>query len=157
MDTLGQKDLQKHSPAKASLYSAILPGLGQAYNKKYWKIPLVYALIGGTVYYASTKTTQYATLRDAYIAKVNGDFASVPIEYFTTPTSELNDLQQTARDNRDRSYLFVIAAYALNIIDANVDAYLFNFDVSDDLSLRIQPYSDLSAQVNYGLRLTLKL
>lgn len=157
VDTVSTDELKMHSPGKASLFSAVLPGLGQAYNKKYWKIPIVYGLIGGTAFYAVKKSQSYVVLRDAYIAKANNDLANLPVEYFTTSESNLRELQETARDNRDRAFLFVLTAYLLNIIDANVDAYLFHFDVSDDLSFQIHPYTDPSAQINYGLRLTLKL
>lgn len=152
-----QDSVKKHSPAKASIYSAVLPGLGQIYNRKFWKVPLVYGLLTGTVLYARQRTIVYRDLREAYVNLQDGDPTTPINPNYTIVPSELNSLQQTARDQRDRSYLFILGAYVLQIIDANVDAHLFNFDVSDDLTLYVHPYTEPAAQLNCGLRLTLKL
>ena len=139
---LETENFKAHPPRRATLYSAIMPGLGQIYNRKYWKLPIVYGLLGYTIWNASRKSILYNDLREAY-----ADF----------PNPVLEDSLLTTRDKRDRAYVFVLAAYILQIIDANVDAHLFHFDVSEDLSLYILPYSNPAAQVNFGLSLTLKL
>ncbi len=130
---------QKHSPKKAALYSALVPGLGQAYNKKFWKIPIVYVALGTSSYFIYYNYQYFDSLRNAYIKRTDGDSSTVDDEYFQY--SEDAILQEI---DRWRGYLdiavFVTAGiYLFNIIDAVVDAHLFYFDVSDDLSLRIQP------------------
>jgi hypothetical protein len=142
-----------HSPHKATIYSAILPGLGQAYNKKYWKIPLVYIGFGTIGYFIGWNNNNYQINKKAYRDLTDGDpdtkyYETLPaFEYYDldSPTSAanfkdgLNKRQEYYRRNRD--YLIIIMAgfYGLQIIDAGVDAHLFNFDMSDDLTLNWQP------------------
>ena len=121
-------------PAKAAFYSAILPGLGQAYNKKYWKIPLVYGLLATAVYTYRFNDIKYNEVRDAYKRRLEGykdDQFS-----FLTDSSRLVSAQKSYERNRDLSTFFIIGVYVLNIIDANVDAHLKQFNVNDKLSLR---------------------
>ena len=128
-----------HSPRKAAIYSAILPGLGQAYNKKYWKIPVIYAVAGALTYFVISNQRDYMTYRTAYRLRVDGDSAT--IDQFANQYNEsslLNATQQTHRF-RDLSIFGVTLVYLLNIVDASVDAHLFTFDVSYDLSLKFQP------------------
>jgi hypothetical protein len=119
-------------PAKAAFYSAILPGLGQAYNKSYWKIPLVYAALGTTLFFYIDNTNQYNTYRDALKKRFAGEedqFQGV------LTTDNLINAQDQFRRNRDLSLLTVIGAYVLNIVDANVDAHLKQFNINEDLSI----------------------
>ncbi len=131
--------VKKHSIRKAALFSAVLPGLGQAYNKKYWKIPIIYAGFGVLGYFVYSNTNEFDKYRLAYIYVANGD---------TTPTSNplvnLSETQlQTAMDyyrrNRDLSLIVSGLWYVLNILEAYVDAHFFDYDISDDLSMRISP------------------
>ena len=132
---------QQHSPRKATIYSAVLPGLGQYYNKRYWKIPLVYAAIGGCLYTAIWNNKEYRNYREELVYRSNntGLFSNLDLtKYSNDNLLELSDYHRKWRDN---FYIFTGLAHLLNIVDANVDAHFFNFDVSEDLSLNIRPYS----------------
>lgn len=126
-------DIDPLTPAKAAFYSAILPGLGQAYNKKYWKIPLVYGAIGTSLYFYSDSNKKYNQYRDAYKRRLEG-YTDDQFSYLDK--SRLIAGQKFYQRNRDLSALFIAAFYVLNIIDANVDAALIQFNVNDGLSVR---------------------
>lgn len=142
-------------PARAAFYSAIFPGLGQIYNKKYWKLPLVYAAVGTTMYFYLENTNSYNRYRDAYRMRLVGQ-----IDEFSGVLTEQNliDAQKLFRKNRDLSLLFVVGAYILNIVDANVDAHLSQFNVSENLSLKPSAEQNFfSGRMSYGLSLNLRL
>lgn len=155
-DTLGKP---KHSPKKAAIRSAILPGWGQVYNKKYWKVPLVYTAIGipiGTFVY---NRKWYARTRDAAKMLANNDTANYRQRvdeklyvYFSTPGAlpTLLRYRNDFRKNMDYSILFTLLFWGLNVVDATVDAHLKDFDVSDNLSMRIKP-TILSGSYTAGL------
>lgn len=147
-DTLPSLDIDPLTPAKAAFYSAILPGLGQAYNKKYWKIPLVYGAIGTSLYFYIDNNKKYHDVRDAYKRRLEGyDDDEYPYD-----DSRLISAQKFYQRNRDLSALFVVGFYVLNIIDANVDAALIQFNVNDRLSLRPDVYTnDVTFRPNVGL------
>ncbi|PNQ72233.1 hypothetical protein C1T31_12985 [Hanstruepera neustonica] len=122
------------APARAAFYSAVLPGLGQAYNKKYWKIPIVYAGLGIGMYFYLDNDKEYNRYRDAYKRRLAGFEDD---EFFGTVTDDgLREAQKTLRRNKEISLLVTIGIYALNIIDANVDAHLMQYNVDENLSLR---------------------
>jgi hypothetical protein len=122
------------SPAKAAFYSAILPGLGQAYNRRYWKIPVIYAALGTGIYFYIDNTNQYNRYRDAYKRRLAGFKDD---EFYGTVTDDgLRNAQETFNTNREISLFVTIGIYVLNIIDANVDAHLLQYNVDDNLSLR---------------------
>jgi hypothetical protein len=139
-------------PAKAAFYSAILPGLGQAYNKKYWKIPLVYGLLGTAVYVYRFNDIGYNEVRDAYKRRLEG-YKDDKYSYITDD-ARLVSAQKSYERNRDLSTFFIIGVYVLNIIDANVDAHLKQFNVNDKLSFRpdIQT-NDITYQKNIAFTL----
>jgi len=148
-DTLKSNDIDPLTPAKAAFYSAILPGLGQAYNKKYWKIPLVYGAIGTSLYYYLDSSQKYHSYRDAYKRRLEG---FTDDEYSYLDTDRLIAGQKFYQRNKDLSALFVIGFYVLNIIDANVDAALIQFNVNENLSLRPNIYlNDVTQRTNLGL------
>jgi Family of unknown function (DUF5683) len=130
-----------HSPRKAALYSAVVPGLGQAYNKEYWKIPIAYAAIGTCVYFFVDNMKTYKLYRDAYRLRVDGNPDTNDTSPDTKPydTESLKVGRDQFRQYVDYSVLFFILAYGVNIIDATVFAHLRNFDMSDDLSMRVSP------------------
>ena len=130
-----------HSARKATIYSAILPGLGQAYNRKYWKIPLVYGAIGGCLTAALINNKNYQITRTELLLRVNCPSAAGNVDFQFYENSQLLALSNEYSKWRDNMFIFTGVAYALNIVDANVDAHLFNFDVSEDLSLNWQPYT----------------
>jgi hypothetical protein len=132
--------VQEHSPKKATLYSAVLPGLGQAYNHKYWKIPIVYAGFATTVYFINYNTGYYKDFRDAYTYKSNGASGDPPNDYAKTYSSDqLLTYREYFRRNLEISYIVTGVWYILNIVDATVDAHFFNYNISDDLSIQLKP------------------
>lgn len=139
-------------PAKAAFYSAVLPGLGQAYNKKYWKIPIVYGAIGTSVYFYIDNNKKYNIYRDEYKNRLAGTQSDR--EYLARLSeSQLIYAQKQFKRNSDLSLLFAIGFYALNIIDANVDAAISQFNVNESLGLK--PAIDINnetSKTNFGLR-----
>lgn len=146
---------QAPSPHKAAIYSAVLPGLGQVYNQQYWKVPILYAGIGGIIYAIHFNTKYYNLYRTAYrdfILRDPGNTSYHEIvartrlsldEVYGTHSAwfqrALDNQKRFYRRNRDLSYLGMVALYIANIVDATVDAHFFEFDVSDDLTLKIEP------------------
>lgn len=155
-----------HSPKKATIYSAILPGLGQAYNKKYWKIPLIYAGFGTIGYFISWNNKNYNVMKTAYIDLTQGTGDSylefkpdwidldnaTDLANFSTNISKQQDYY---RRNRDLLIISFVGFYGLNIIDASVDAHLFDFDMSNDLTFNWQPtMQNYNYQTIYGVNCT---
>lgn len=153
---------QKSKVRTATILSAIIPGAGQAYNKKYWKMPIIYAGLGGFGYMFGFYNQQYNVARKYLKAEYDGD--STTVNNTGLSGDQLLTWKTTYRKRRDMGAIGLIAVYLLNIIDANVDAHLKTFDVSDDLSLKISPWQDLyiTSNTNYKfaagvtLRLSLK-
>ena len=145
-----------HSPRKAAFYSAVLPGLGQAYNREYWKIPLVYAALGITTGTFIINMDNYRTFRNAYRIRMDGNADTVDDYVGLYSDNSLKVLRDAYREYVDYSVLVFVLAYGLNIIDATVFAHLKNFDMSDDLSMKIVPTVidnralGLSIRVNLG-------
>ena len=137
-------------PAKAAFLSAVLPGLGQAYNKKYWKIPFVYGALGTGMYFYITNDKQYKRYRDAYRSRLagfrNDEFLVFDQNGNVVSERVSNDglirAQQLFRRNKEISLLVTLGLYALNIIDANVDAHLLQYNVDENLSL--SPHYELN-------------
>lgn len=128
-----------HSPRKAVIMSACLPGLGQVYNKKYWKVPIIYAGLGGAVYGIIWNHEYYSDYRDAYVLRTDGDSTTIDnFDGFYTE-SNLLDLSSYYRRNMELSVVIFTFVYIINIIDAVVDAHLYDFDISDDLSMSLRP------------------
>ena len=129
---------KNHSPTRATLFSAVLPGLGKIYNKKYWKIPIVYAAFGASIYFIDLNNKGYQRYLQAH-----RDYEQDPtsLNNFNGANSieELIFYKDYYHKYRDMSYVITVAIYLLNIIDSNVDAHLYYFDVSEDLSLHIEP------------------
>lgn len=149
-DTLKSVDIDPLTPAKAAFYSAILPGLGQAYNKKYWKIPLVYGAIGTSLYFYLDSKKKYDGFRDEYKRRLEGFERGT--EFIRTDDNGLVTGQQFYQRNKDFSALFIVGFYVLNIIDANVDAALIQFNVNENLSFRPDVYrNDVTFKANVGL------
>ncbi|MDQ6470159.1 DUF5683 domain-containing protein [Flavobacterium sp. LHD-80] len=134
-DTLTSQILDPLRPAKAGFYSAVLPGLGQVYNKKYWKVPLVYGAIGTSMYFYIDNKKQYNIYRDEYKNRLAGNKSNS--EYLSRLSeSQLMSAQKQFRRNSDLSLLCAVGFYALNIIDANVDASLSQFNVNNQLAFK---------------------
>jgi len=161
--------VQVHSPKKATIYSAILPGLGQAYNKKYWKIPIIYAGFGTIGYFIGWNNGFYGTYKQAYSDLTDDDPDTD--SYLDLDATQYYDLENPTdfnnfksglskqsdyyRRNRDLLIISMIGFYGLNIIDASVDAHLFDFDISEDLTLNWQPaVKTFEKQLVYGVNCT---
>jgi len=127
------------NPGRAALFSAILPGSGQAYNGSYWKVPIVYTILGSVVYFAENSNRQYKRYLKAYIAVTDSLPSTVSEFGEDIKEDELLSYKDTYRRNRDLYYIFTFVVYGLNIVEANVDAHFSDFDVDDDLSLKISP------------------
>ncbi len=137
-DTIKEKKEHKHSPGKAAMLSATFPGLGQIYNKKIWKVPIVYAGLGAAVYAINFNNTEYQKFRKAYTYRVDGNPNTID-DFPEYSGDVLKRAMDFYRRNLEISYIAAGIVYVLNILDATVDAHLFYFDVSEDLSLNIRP------------------
>ena len=145
--------IKEHSPHKASIYSAIIPGLGQLYNKKYWKLPIVYAALGSAAYFTYENGQKYKQYRDAFLLRQEGGTDEYDGNY---TDSQLITIMEYYERNKELSLLMTAAIYILNIVDASVDAHLFDFDVSEDLSLNTSPKL-IQTQRGYQPSLSLKM
>jgi len=151
-DSIKKSEINPLAPAKAAFYSAILPGLGQAYNKKYWKIPIVYGAIGTGVYAYIWNNKKYHEYRDAYKRRLAG-FSDDSFQFLDN--ARLIEGQKFYQKNRDLASLVTVGLYILNIVDANVDAHLMQFNVSDDLTIRPEIYqNELDYKQNLGITLS---
>ncbi|MER3497264.1 MAG: hypothetical protein C4308_00810 [Chitinophagaceae bacterium] len=140
----------EHSPRKAAIRSAILPGLGQIYNKKYWKLPIIYAALGITGYVFVDNLKTYKDLKFAYRAKYiarterdSTDYFKIKERYKPISEESLRAGREQFRRYIDYSALVFVAFWGLNVVDAVVDAHLKAFDISPDLSLKIKPTYNL--------------
>ena len=141
------------APAKAAFYSAVFPGMGQVYNKKYWKVPLVYGALGTTIYFYISNNKKYHLYRDAYKNRLEG----IPDDYTYLDNSRLISAQKFYQKNRDLAALLTGLFYVLNIVDANVDAHLMQFNVNDNLTLKPDFYrNEFTTKQNLGICLSLK-
>ena len=150
-----------YNPRIAMYRSAILPGWGQYTNKKYWKIPIVYAALGVTTYIFFYNTNQYREARDAYANAIDGNAANdslIPQPYYSLKNQpeRIKTFRNQVRQNVDYTVLFFILFWGLNVVDATVDAHLKTFDVSDDLSLQIKPGYSRLANTN-GISIVLNI
>lgn len=153
------------APAKAAFYSAILPGLGQVYNKKYWKVPIVVGAIGTGVYFYTTNNKEYNRYRDAYKSRLAGykndefyfDANGNPLQNPRVTTEALERGQKFYRRNKDLSLLITVGIYALNIIDANVDAHLMQYNIDENLTLSPHyQFNEYDGKSQTGLTLSFK-
>ena len=141
----GVKKKKEHSPKKATIMSACLPGLGQIYNRKWWKVPIIYAGFGGIGYLAYSNYSDYKTFLTAYKIKTGN------LEEGVTPSEQALQLSEAYQANQLQSYkeyyrrdfelycIILAAWYGFNVIDATVDGHLYSYDISDDLSLTVDP------------------
>jgi hypothetical protein len=134
---------KKKSPAsRAALMSAILPGLGQVYNKKYWKVPLVYGVIAIPVSTFQYNREWYQKTRFAFSAKMDTNTANDALivrELQPLSTESLKLYRNQFRKNMDYSILGILVAWGLNVVDATVDGHLRNFDINSGLTMNIKP------------------
>jgi len=140
---------KKRTPHGAAIRSAIIPGWGQAYNKKYWKIPIVYGALGTTAAIFAYNIKQYREIEFAYKTLVNNDSANFVnvapgLQDFVKyqATNDLFNARSEVRQNIDYTVLVFLGFWGLNVVDAVVDAHLSNFDVGPDVTMKIKPRFD---------------
>ena len=134
-------------PKKAGLYSAIIPGLGQAYNHQLWKVPIIYAGLAVAGYFISDNLNNYQLYRKAYISRINNP---TPTDQFANiySQSQLQQLQSDYNKYLDMSILYTVLGFSMQIVDAITSAHLKNFDVSRDISIKMNP---IIAPNSFGL------
>ncbi|WP_245729940.1 DUF5683 domain-containing protein [Lutibacter oricola] len=149
-------DFDVLSPSKAAFYSAILPGLGQAYNKKYWKIPFVYGALGTGIYFYSANNKNYDRARTAYKLRLNGkpdEFDGLG-DHILLSDDALVTAQKGYKKDRDLSLLVTVALYVLQILEASTNAHLIQHNVDNNLSIEptiIQDFNSNNAIVGASL------
>lgn len=166
--SLKKREINPLAPSKAAFYSAVLPGMGQIYNKRYWKLPIVWGALGIGIYSYTFNNGEYNRFRDAFKRRRAGFFDD---EFYDINGSgivpgnpdisdeALQDAQERFQRDRDLALAITIGLYILNIVDANVDAHLKQFNVDDNLALDVKPFLDynpVTTDPQYGLALTVK-
>lgn len=138
-DSTRRKKVFEPNAKKSGMYSSILPGLGQIYNRQYWKVPVVYAILGTAGYFIGYNYNKYTEYRQAYIYAIDGDpGTSDELSRFYDAQS-LQRLQNNYKKDLDVIVLLTSVGYALQIMDAVASAHLKNFDVSRDISMQVKP------------------
>jgi hypothetical protein len=133
---------KKYNPKVATFRSALIPGWGQAYNKKYWKIPIIYGALGITAGIFNYNLKTYKKLKEAIILRsdtIPSNDSLIDPRFQNLSTESIRTYRNSYRQNVDYSVLFFLVFWGLNVVDATVDAHLKAFDVSDKISFRIKP------------------
>jgi len=147
VSTILKKKKRVHSPRKALLYSAAFPGFGQIYNRKYWKLIVVYgvgAFIGLNI---KTRHDQFLLFRDEFVRKSNDpDYVAIR----GLDAEGLQSVKNQAKRDRDFMIILAVLTYGLQMVDANVDAHLMDFDLDDNLSFRLKPTIENSPYANFA-------
>ena len=161
IDSLNYSKELALGPSKSAFYSAVVPGLGQLYNKKYWKIPIVYGGLATSIYFFQKNNDEYQRYRDAYKRRLAG-FSDD--EFFGNNLNPLisNDglirAQNTYKRNKELSILITLGIYVLNIIDANVDAHLKQYNLNENLTIKpLIGFDEIQSDSSFGLSLNINL
>ena len=156
-DTMKSNDIDPLTPAKAAFYSAILPGLGQAYNKKYWKLPIVYGGIAGCIFWVSRQAKNTKQYNQYLVQRANGITLPAGIERYST--AQLESIRNTHRRSVQLASFVTMMVWGFTILDAAVDAHIKPFDISENLSMQIKPsikqsnfQEYVALQINLNLR-----
>ena len=143
-------------PSRAAFYSAVLPGAGQAFNKKYWKIPIVYAAIGTSIYSYNFNQKKYWSYRNSYKSRKAG-YSDDENQNLILDDDRLLDGAKFHKKNRDLSMVFIVGFYILNILDANIDSHLKQYNVNENLTIKPYIESNSETRINsIGFSLNLK-
>jgi len=149
--------VSKHSPTTAMLWS-IIPGGGQIYNHKYWKVPIVYGLLEGSGFFLYKYASEMMLYRREFINRRDGNTDLLIPALAKYPDENILSMKQEAQRNMEIAIAATAIIYTLNFIDAMVDAHLYYFDVSDDLSLQWSPMllpNPINTSPSYGVSLVL--
>lgn len=130
------KPMDPLSPSRAAFYSAVVPGLGQIFNKKYWKLPLVYAAVGTPIYFYLDNDSNYRDYRNEYKKRLRGIYDTEDPVFGKLDNDRVIQGQQYYQRNRDLSLVVAIGFYILNVVDANIDAHLMQFNVNNKLTIQ---------------------
>lgn len=147
----------KHSPTAAILYS-IIPGGGQIYNRKYWKVPIIYTMLGASSYFLTMYASDMMLYRREFINRRDGNIDQLVPGLAEYPDENILAMKQEAQRNMEICIAATAIIYTLNFIDAMVDAHLYYFDVSDDLAIRWSPSvfsNPINTKPSYGVSLVL--
>lgn len=136
-----KRNIPPRDPVKATWMAVGLPGLGQIYNRRYWKLPIVYGAFAGASYFLASNQIRFVRARDSYRAKIGLSGYTLHPDYAQNSATQIATDRDYYRRNRDIAIGVLAGVYLLQIVDAVVDAHLSTFDVSDDLSLQIRPYT----------------
>ena len=142
--------IKQKSPKKAAILS-IVPGVGQFYTEKYWKIPIIYSALITSAYYINDNNDQYKMYKNTYLNRMNGHNDNL-----NYTNSELIILKDYYKRNREISVMLFSLTYLLNIIDASVNAHLFEYEVNENLSIQIEPVKMIDTH-HAGMALNIKL
>ena len=139
--TAARKPRWEPAPKKAGLYAALVPGMGQVYNRQYWKLPIVYGGLTVAGYFIVQNSKEYTSLRQAYVGRISArNTGTLPSdEYDFYSDEQLKQLQDDANRKLNMTIVYSSLAYAMQILDAVTSAHLRNFDVSRDISLHVAP------------------
>lgn len=141
-ETIAQNKEQvkkEHSPNTALILSAVLPGAGQVYNHQAWKVPIVYAGIGGVGYYTWYNYKEMVKFKDEYLFRVNHDQATRLEGYENYPTTNIYNMYESYNKTFQLSIIIGVAVYGLNLLDAYISGHLFDFEMNDDITLNLAP------------------
>ncbi len=149
--------LSKKNPRKAFWMSFFVPGLGQAYNGKFWKIPVFYTAYGTFIYQQQFNNRRYRKYLTALVAETDDNENTVNVTG-ETDLEKLEFFRKKYRRNRDLFLLLIVATHLLNFIDASVDAHLYDFDISEDLTIKLRPsiLQTHTYETAYGISLSIK-
>ena len=153
----------KKNPKLAGWMSFVLPGSGQFYNGQYWKIPIIYGTFGTLIYVSEFYNVRYKQLKNDeryFLAQQNNDSTYTGISFYgLTNEADIVRYMKKYRRYRDLCYLGTFLVYMMNIFDAVVDAHLYDYNVTDDISLKIEPYAQpeiFGCRSSFGARFVLK-
>lgn len=149
-----------HSAKRATLYSAILPGMGQVYNRQTWKVPVIYTLGTATAYLAVSNYRNSVKFKDEYYNRLNGNTAELLADYATYSDESILALHQAYEKNFQLGIMLSAAVYLLNIVDAMVYGHLFDFNINDDLSATLAPFAYpgfAGVSPNIGMTLSIRI
>ena len=157
--SIAQNDLQietKQNNKKATLLSLACPGLGQAYNNKLWKVPIIYTALGGSAYFVIKHNNNYQNYKTAYLNRIDNDINTTD-NYSNYSDNNLLTLKEYHQKSRDLSSLIFLLVYILNIVDASVDSHLNHYNINDNLSLYLNNsntefgFKSLNISITYNL------